>query len=409
MNRVFGVLPRRIVYWLSYFQYVWLKMRLRALRNDRSSGIIYFIPEVPGHFMHAAPLYKLIGGTVVTASKKNKKEIMEKYQVECVAVDDVAISDVRNFKSDVLAKTFEYINKHAKVAIFYDLMDIGGRLSVPSIFLHHGVSLGKVRAFWEGESRIRYVKQLDYIANGDQFSHEIMLKRGVPEAKLLDLTIARTTEIIQKTVLFRWRNARKARRKLGVGRSRKIIVYMPSYWSKNSLEDTGLNLLRQIDEKYTLIFWPHPQTDRKIVQKYEEIAKRRSNIIIGQRVKGLDILDLYAVADLFVADPPTSVVSDMILANKPVVFAYGGGENATIADLPWPLEMVVSSALRLDCAASYHREVVNNIVGRALRVGLDKRAYRSFIDAVFYNTTGSAAVRTAQYIEVIVRDGKLKN
>ena len=407
MKKLLELAPKRLLFFLRYIQYKYCEIKYRKIRNNKDNGIYYFIPEVPGHFMHAAPLYRLVGGTVITVSKKNKQEIAKKYHVKCIAIDDVVVSDVKNFDATAIAKTFKYLNKHAKVVIFYDLMDLKGQLTSPSIFLHHGVSLGKAELFWSDKRRIEYVKQLDYISSVDQLSHEIMIRDGVPKDKMLNLTIARTTEIIQRAVLFRTRAARVVCKKLNIKRGHKVIVYMTSYWSQNSLEDTGLNLAKYINDEYILIFWPHPQTDRKYLKKYEEIAKERGNIIIGQKLMDLDIMDLYVVSNLFIADSPTSVVSDMILAQKPIVFAYGDGENATIPGSPEPLENVISSSLRLDYSASRYKTVVNNIIDRALKAGFDRKAYWHFINSTFYNTTGVAAVRTAQYVVDIMRNGKI--
>lgn len=405
------IIPRKVIFFASYLQYVFYKKRKTSLRRQHDNGIYYFIPQVPEHFMHAELLHKTIGGTVITVSNKNKKIIEEKYDVKCVSVDDIEINNIMRFDSKKILKTFDYLNKNAKVVICYDLIDFGGMLHVPSIFLQHGVSVGKADAFWSTGNRLDLVKQFSAVSSVDHYTHDILLKSGVDSEKLANITITRTSEIVQKCRLFKIINKKKARNKIGLNIKQKVIVYMPSYWSKTSVSSTGLELLKNIDKEYTIIFWPHPQTDASLLAKYDNLAKERQNIIIGQKIKNLTITDLYAIADSFFSDPPTSVVSDIILAHKPIVFCrgYGNdgyGNNDETDDLHIALKGVVSTALELSYVASYDSTIINRICERAIKIGIDKKAYDNYINSVFYNTTGKAVVKTAEIIMTLMKGKK---
>jgi CDP-glycerol glycerophosphotransferase (TagB/SpsB family) len=358
--------------------------------------------------MHAAPLYEIIGGTVITVSQEVRKKIIEKYHVKCMAVDDVKINNISTFDSHELSKTFDFLNKKAKVVVFYDLIDLDGQLKDSSIFLQHGVSVGKAEAFWENGRRLDYVKQMIIVSSVDRYNRTIMVRTGVPEDRLIDITIARTTELIQKTRLFKSLNTSRARKKLGLHGRRKIIAYMPSYWSKTSVTSTGLNLVKNISDKYTIIFWPHPQTTPDVLNQYDRIAEERSNVVIGQKVAGIDIMDVYSAADFFFSDPPTSVISDMILAHKPIVFCRGKGDdgygnNEESDVLHGALQSVVSTSLSLDYPTSLREDIIDEVCRRVYKIGFDKKIYDNFINGVFYNTTGSAAVRTAQCVLRLMR------
>ncbi|HEY1835511.1 MAG TPA: CDP-glycerol glycerophosphotransferase family protein [Candidatus Saccharimonadales bacterium] len=369
------------------------------------NGIYYFLGNISSHILHALPLHKELGGTFVVLSGKAKREV-EKYGVPVIAIDDKPSKLTRfgfRFKpiyhylsiDKDLKRTVDYLNKNAKVVLFYELYDFDEsiRLTKPkTVFLTHGNML---KDYMANAGRLELIKQYDYMAAlGPIVKKQFIEHGGMNPAQLVDLGVARTDE------LYELRKDKALRSKvtweLGVNPRKKIVAYLPTFWGVSSIYNTGKELLRNINDSYTVLFRLHPQVPAKIRQEYQAIVSSRENIFwADERLHpSLTLPAVLCASDVILGDV-SSVVLEAILVEKPLIFVYDVGEHRQSPDDYKFIREVVdwSEHIDMDNVAD-----TNKILAEALEKGIDHKIWQATKDQTFYHHDGSSVEAIAEFV-----------
>lgn len=372
--------------------------------------IYYFLGNITSHILHALPLYKELGGTFIVLSEKAKKEV-EKYDVPVINIDNkprkwtrfgYKIKPVFHYLklNESLKKTSDFLNQNADVVIFYELYDFPEsiRLTKPkTVFLTHGNML---KDYMGSSNRLEILKQYDYMAAlGPFLKKEFIEKDGIPPEKLVDLGIARTDEIV----------ANKGKIILPeslvtggiINPSKPVISYLPTFWGASSIYTVGKEIIRNFPDNYTLLFRPHPQTPKKLLQEYFDIIaiKPPGNVIYAPEGKypGVGLIEIFEASSAIIGDV-SSVMLEAILTEKPLLFAYDTDQNkqpesdyASIAD-------VVQSSEKLNLAT-----VINlpKLLNNSLQNEIDTSVWRQAISRNFFHSNGASVESLAKFIRSI--------
>lgn len=304
-------------------------------------NVYYFLGNFHQHISHALPLYRKIGGTIIVMSKRAEQELKKNkdIRVRCIEDKPKFWLHINEVEENNISKTIDFLNSNADIVIFYDAFYWGDdimHLSVPTIFLGHGNGSSKT-VLQKDQEDDRWGKQLNNmtkVASLGRDTERMFLRQGVKKEKLIRTNTVRTDEIINK---LRNKSIRKTiQDNIGLDATKKTIAYMPTYWGPTSVMDMGFDIVKNIPDKYNLLFWPHPQTPKEILDKYRQLAEQRSSVCFVQDDPRIEISDVYCVADAFIVDHTTSVVSDIMITKKPIVYSFGVGKNYdyTIKDSP---------------------------------------------------------------------------
>ena len=367
---------------------------MKTLRENNQNGVYYFLGNFYQHIQHVMPLYKIIGGTVIVISQKAKNEV-EKYGVKCICIDDEP--DMWLDIDTKIIKTIEFLNENAKAVMIFDAFYWQGVLiEAPTLWLAHGV--GTKGAVWD-KQRFAELNKLTKISSlGEDTLRNFM---GQIDAKrLVKLNPVRCDEVCmvsQKTK----DDIETIRKKLGIdaiSNHQKIVAYMPTYWGPTSVMDTGIEIAKNIPDDTILLLWPHPQTPDEIIAKYRSAAKNKKNIILAQNIHDVAIMDIYTVADKFISDHTTSVITDLMLTGKPIIFAFGSGEyrDTTIEASPLRLLVHHSPQILYDNIAD-----ISKILEEKPRL-LAKFFNRLLIYRIIWWPNGGAAARTVKVVEDMI-------
>jgi len=148
---------------------------------------------------------------------------------------------------------------------------------------------------------------------------------GIDPKKLVDLGVARTDDIVEHAGEVYIDD--KLKEEPGIDPAKKIVAYMPTFWGASSIYNTGLEIVKNMPDEYTLIFRPHPQTPAKLLRKYLRIIRTKDNVIYAPegKFKNLGLVDIFNASSVIIGDV-SSVMLEAILTKKPLVFAYDTGE-----------------------------------------------------------------------------------
>lgn len=360
--------------------------KMKSLKNNQSNGIYYFLGNIPQHITHVLPLHALIGGTVVVTSKA-ALDTLAPYDVPAVYIDDVP--DLFLELDRKIKKTIDYLNENARVIFVYETFVFKKiKITAPVIMLSHGVPL---KDYWVEWKINTVVQNYTYIATLGRFMREQLVHKGVPEDMLIDIGLSRNDLIINRQAKY---SKREFLRMLPNYKGQPLICYMPTYWGATSVFDTGIEIINNISDKYYLIFKPHPQTPWEAIEKYRQIISQKHNAHQIPEEEA-DLLSLYKYADVIIGDM-SSVMADAILADKPIVFAYGGDENQQDKKLYYPIREAQTTSFSIsagqgDCIdlvidAARHKKYVKKI------------AYQSVKERLFFNLDGDSRQKIAQFI-----------
>lgn len=377
-------------------------------QSETDSGIYYFLGNITSHILHALPLYEELGGTFVVLSKKAKREA-EAYGVSVIAIDNKPYRLMRFGKKvkpvshythigSRHQKTVNYLNKHAKVVVFYELYDFDEsvRLTRPkTIFLTHGNML---KDYMHHNNRLEIIKQYDYMAALGPHLKEQFVRFGIDSKKLVNLGVARTDEVMKyqgKVVVSDLMVG-----ETGIDPRKKIVAYLPTFWGASSVYTTGLEIVKNTPEDYTLIFRPHPQTPAKLLRKYMRIIKQKENVIYAPegRYHSLGLIDIFNASSVIIGDV-SSVMLEAILTKKPLLFAYDTGDNKqSDSDYVSIKEIVESSGiLSMETVANLQDILHNSIVN-----GIDEKVWDRTIRQTFYHADGTSVSAIKKMIQTLL-------
>lgn len=378
--------------------------------TDSSDGIYYFLGNITSHVLHALPLHKELGGTFVVSSEKAKREV-ERYNVPVINIDNNPRKWVRfGYKIKPIyhyleigrehKKTVDYLNKNAKVVIFYELynFDASTRITEPkTVFLTHGNML---KDYMGSSNRLEILEQYDYMAAlGPHLKREFTDKNGIRSEKLADIGIARTDDIVknQGNVTI----AQEALDELGIDPTKKIISYMPTFWGASSIYTTGKDIIRYFPDNYTLLFRPHPQTPKKLLDEYMLLIDQKpGNVLYAPegRFTHLTLLDTFAASTAIIGDI-SSVTLEAILTNKPLLFAYDTQDHTQSERDYIAIKDVVNYSQAI---TPQTREALPEIIEKALDRGIDKRLWKQTQDYTFFHNDGTSVRSISNFIKSLI-------
>lgn len=375
---------------------------------NRDSGIYYFLGNITSHILHALPLYQELGGTFVVLSKKAKREV-EAYGVPVIAIDNKPyrwmrfgrkVKPVPHYTKidNTLKKTTDYLNSHAKVVVFYELYDFSEtvRLDRPkTIFLTHGNML---KDYMSQSNRLEIIKQYDYMAALGPYLKEQFTRSGINDKKLVDLGVARTDEVVkhQGKVII----PKSLTSELSIDPHKKIIAYLPTFWGASSIYTTGLEIVKNIPDNFTLLFRPHPQTPAKLLHEYLRIIEQKDNIIYAPegRYSNLGLIDIFNASSAIIGDV-SSVMLEAILTRKPLLFAYDTDSNKQPDSDYDSIKEVVKKSERIDMDTVAD---LSGLIYRSLKNGVDQRLWTQVIDRNFYYADGTSVAAIETFVESLL-------
>ncbi|HEY1085858.1 MAG TPA: CDP-glycerol glycerophosphotransferase family protein [Candidatus Saccharimonadales bacterium] len=367
-----------------------------SLQNKENNGVYYFLGSIPSHGLHALPLYSKIGGTFVVTSQK-ALDTISAYGVKAIMLEDRPDINL-NFGYNI-PKTIRFLNKHAKVVLFYEIygFPIGMRLTKPkTLFLTHGNILKQ----YLSPKRITALKQYDYMVGlGPYNHHKFQIEYSIPASKLLPLGIARTDDVVANRGKIT--GADSLIDLLSLVPNQPIITYMPTYWGASSVHNVGKEILRNIPDSYNLIFRPHPQTPERIIYEYLGIIDAKpGNVVYAPegKFKEATLIRMYEASSAIIGDI-SSVMLEAILIDKPLLFAYDtGGHRQTEKDVE-SIKDVVDYSAHIDIESV---RSLPYILENALARGVDSSIWETTKDYTFFHHDGTSVASIAQFIKKLL-------
>jgi CDP-glycerol glycerophosphotransferase (TagB/SpsB family) len=291
--------------------------------------------------------------------------------------------------------TFEYLEEHAKVILFYELFEFT-KYTKPTkpktIFLAHGSALKDFLAMYPRRKEI--VKQYDYMAGLGPAVKEGFIRQGIDPAKLVNIGVARTDELY---AIKKQRGVREqVAREVGFDPSKKIVSYFTTFWGASSIYNTAKEILKYADERYVVLFQLHPQTPERIHAEYDEIIKDKPNVFwsYDSIYPSLTLPNIMAASDLIMGDV-SSVVLEALLMDKPMIFVYDMGEHRQSMDDYKNIRDVVGWSEHIDMDNVEH---VNDIFETALAKGINRNIWRVAQDRNFYHHDGTSVQAIADFV-----------
>lgn len=381
------------------------------MRNTNAdNGIYYFLGNITSHILHALPLHKEIGGTFVVLSEKAKREV-EAYDVPVIALNNrprewrrfgYRIKPVYHYLDidERQRKTVELLNDHAKVVIFYELYNFAPsvRLTKPkTVFLTHGNML---KDYMGANNRLETLKQYDYMAAlGPYLKKQFIERDGIDPAKLIDVGIARTDEIVKHGGEVYITD--ELIRETGLDPRKKIVSYLPTFWGPSSIYGIGKEIVRNFPDEYTLIFRPHPQTPKKLLREYLNIIKHKQNVIYAPEgaYKHLGLIDIFNACSAIIGDV-SSVMLEAIFIEKPLLFAYEDSQSQQFfRDCALILNVVKHSQI----ITSKDPENIKRLVDDALASGIKKNVWVEVQRNNFFHFDGRSTNAIADFVVKFMR------
>lgn len=357
----------------------------RTLHNRHKwgtrQGVYYFLGNIPSHINHALDLYHSIGGTFVTLSE-DVFHICERQGLDVICVDDKPELFLE-FEDKKLERTIRYLNEHASVLIYYEIYPLAKSITSKQIMLTHGHSFKKYYIEW----RQKYMPYYDLLAGLGPGWAEETASAGVAKEKVLKVGLVRSDAVIRDA--GKVKGGRRISKLLDLDSAKPIITYMPTWWGPTSVHDVGIEILRNIPEKYSFIFRPHPQTPVELICKYQHIIdseKLNACFVPEGGYKNVQLVDIYRASSAFIGDM-SSVMLDALLTNKPLLFAYGNGEYSQEESVYEPIREIrdMYPSITMDNVRK-----IGSIVEEALNKEVNYPLYRQVQRRVFYGLEGNS-------------------
>ena len=375
-----------------------------------SSRLFYYIGTNPSHIIHALPLYKQVGGKFIVASKEAERSL-SRYKVPIVRIDDINLhyvnqldrvrsrlglnpSSLRLGKN--LKNTFNYLEQNADIVLFYELLEFTNhtKLSKPkTIFMTHGNMLKDYMGMHP--HRLRMIESYNYMAALSPYLHKKFIKHGIPAKKLVEIGTARNDSVVKLSNSAH--SSYSPAEAPNIDPDKTIVAYMPTYWSPSSVQNVGLEIVKNFPSSMQLIFRPHPSTPSELMDKYKEIIRSRDDgsvIYAPNDIMELD--DILQISSVIIGDT-SSVMLEAILLNKPLIFAETSDPAQSNLDYDSIQEIVeYSEAINMANAKK-----VQDIVGIALDKGIDKNIWEVVKQRAFYCCKNDCIDKIIKFLDSI--------
>lgn len=363
--------------------------------------------------MHALPLYKKLGGTIIVSSKEAQAKLSS-YNLPVICIDNVSpnmqtqLDRMRSklglpTRSLTLGyehrRTFRFLDENAEVVIFYELFEFTkwtGLKKPKKVFLTHGNMLKSYFSMYP--KRKETIKQYDYMAGlGPIVKKHFIETDGIDPRQLVDIGVARTDELhdLRKDRSLRTRIAKE----VGFDASKRVISYIPTFWGASSIYNTGKAALRAVDDSCIVFLKLHPQVPAAIRQEYEAIVSSRNNVYWADEKKypSLTLPAMLSISDAVLGDV-SSVILEAILLDVPLVFLYDVGEHRQKPSDYKIIPEVVGWSEHVDMENAVE---INKVLKTAFSRGINKGIWRFTKDRIFFNYNGTSAHAIAEFIRKI--------
>jgi CDP-glycerol glycerophosphotransferase (TagB/SpsB family) len=375
------------------------------MSDSENNGIYFFLGNITSHILHALPLYKEIGGTFVVTSKKAARELERKYQVPVVYKDDIPHvwrwtgKRPQRVKEYIqidkrLRRTVNFLNDSAHIVIFYELFEFAEdvRLNNPkTVFLTHGNMLKNY--FDMHPQRLETITYYDYMAALGPFMRDEFIRSGIDKTKLVDIGIARTDEI--HAIAGSIQVSDKLKR-IGVPSDRPVVSYLPTFWGDSSVSKLGISILESASEDYTVLFRPHPQTPKQIIDRYSDVISRPNVFYLPEVDQSHpSLLDVYMASSVIIGDL-SSVMLEAILLDKPLVFAKP--DTSSNVNLHNQLQDIQTY-----CAAITPENVddISQVISETIQKGIDTQTWNASKERSFFNYDGTSVQRIKDFLNTL--------
>lgn len=368
------------------------------MSESNDNGVYYFLGNITSHALHALPLHKELGGTFVVTSNKARKTVEKLYGVPVINIDDKPYKWMMPGRKPKpiheyivfdkrLKKTYDFLNEHAKVVIFYELFELEKPewLSKPKkVFLTHGNMLKSYMTMYP--KRLEIIKDYDYMAALGPHMKQQFIKDGVDPSKLLDIGIARTDSVVEnsgKIVLSSAVEDLLGKENLG----KPIVSYAPTFWGASSIYNTGIDIVRNFPDDYVLLFRPHPQTPAQLLKRYEKYTSRKPNIFYLAEgfSQNIGLVDILKASSLIIGDV-SSVMLEAILIRKPLIFAYDTDDHIQSDNDYSSIMDIVNYSQKITPQLSD----IEFIINKAAEEGIDDNLWTEVIKNNFFNYSGDS-------------------
>lgn len=361
-------------------------------------GIYYFLGNIPAHLNHAILLYEQLGGTFVVLSEEFYEHCRH-LGIPAIMLDNRPKAFLQ-FPRGQATKTINFLNQNASVVIYFEIFTISKYINVPQVFLSHGNSLKNYFIDWRKDV-LPYYTVLAGL--GPHWREQILQAGGSPK-QVINMGGIRSDRIIKYS--GRVKGRRKVAKKLGLTPRKPIVSYMPTWWGPTSVSDLGLSIVRNMSEEYSLIFRPHPQTPQDLIDKYlSVINKEKLNAcyVPEENPQGISILQIYEATNLFICDM-SSVVLDIILTKKPILFAFGSTGGRQSESSYEPIKEIFD--MHESITAQNVRDE-NEIIQNALSSQMDEELMKLSISRVHYGLEGQNTKDTVELIKALCENRSL--
>lgn len=367
-----------------------MKQKTKFKRNRIPNGVVFFLGNIHSHYIHAMPLFKKTGGEFVVLSRESY-DYLERKGLPVRLVDDRPDLYLE-FDPTEVQSTIDYLNHYAKIVIFYEVFSISLKLKAKQMMLTHGNSFKDYYIAWRRE----IIGNYDYMASLGPDWRNRVLKAGYPEDRLIDVGLARWDEIIHP------HDAKKRRkttlRALDFDEEKPIVTYFPTWWGPSSVYEVGRHILRYITDDYNLIFRPHPDTPKEIINQYLHIMSHKSSQrYVPEGAYGVGLMEIYNSSDVFVGDM-SSVTLDAILTYKPMMFAFDDGEHRQDSGVYAPIKEIFEYSHKIDKA---NVSQIEKFIADALTKGAPKELWDASAKRVFYGLEGDTVKQLAMFIKQV--------
>lgn len=347
--------------------------------------IFFFLGHLPAQMSHGIDLYHKIGGECIVTTK-DAKIFCEEKGLKTIMLDDFAEQTILSDCS-LLKKTIKFLNEQEGVIFFFDTFKIINNIkSLKKIMLFHGNSL---KDQWFEEWKIEYINNCDYITSIGPNWEKVMISKGINEKNIIRIGQTRCDAIINpkensssKDIVNGMTNSQ----------GKKIVAYMPTWYGPTSVEIVGKKIIEFISNDYILLFKPHPETPKNIIDEYELLISKKQNIIhvAENRYKGFDLTTLLLISDIFIVGF-SSVLIDCLLVNKPIIFASDESSELTINKFE-PIKDVFDHCSKLTVK---NVNVLNEIIEES---SVDTIKWEKSKKNIFFNLNGDSIETLKQFL-----------
>jgi CDP-glycerol glycerophosphotransferase (TagB/SpsB family) len=238
------------------------------------------------------------------------------------------------------------------------------------------------------------VKDCDFIAAHGPHKEALLLEWGIHPEKMLRIGITRSDELIKnrgKVI-----NQDLVYKITGL-KGKKIISYLPTWWgSVISVEDIGKEIIRKINDDYILIFRPHPDTPDELIKEYEKLIEHKQNIIYlpENRFRNISLVDILLMSNMFIVDC-SSVLTDAILTDKPIMFALSEKCPVIIEEVYEPMKEIFEYSIKLTMDKV---DRINENIKASLNKKCNPDAWNIVKKRICYGLEGNSTEKLVEFI-----------